>query len=231
MAPGLSKALLEVVVCMVKRSKKIVDDLETGRKPSSRATQLSKMGKLVRKVKVTLQKVRIFLDTNDIAISSDELGRNCSDTSEKLVHVSGLLDMHTSYDRVGSSSWENTLDPRWTCRRNALHVVLDFDKKDDRGENVTLEGQLRALVMTGANMPAAVGRKIAVSGGGGGVGKTPALRGLATDRDVQNQFSGGIYFVVARHNTAAVNVLKQLGEFCTFSAARSSSRTSRNAIV
>lgn len=60
---------------------------------------------------------------------------------------------------MGPLSHANRFDLRGVSPQNPAHLVLGFDKKDDRGEHAIPEGQWNGLVLTGASITAAVGCK------------------------------------------------------------------------
>lgn len=79
-------------------------------------------------------------------------------------------------------------------------LALDYDSKDREGNAVTIEGELKAKILqTRTNTCVGVldahvtDSKVTGAVGGGGVGKTCAVRGLAKDPEILKTFTGGIY--------------------------------------
>lgn len=68
---------------------------------------------------------------------------------------------------------------------NPPRLTLDYSTTE------TCEGRLKACILEGSTS-GVVG---VVASGLGGVGKTCAVRGLATDTDIRNQFSGGVLYI------------------------------------
>ena len=69
---------------------------------------------------------------------------------------------------------------------------LNFSEKYEDGRPASLDGNLKALVLSQVTVTAASCARTTAGAGMGVVRKTCALRGLATDTDVQKTFVDGV---------------------------------------
>ncbi len=76
----------------------------------------------------------------------------------------------------------------------------------------TLDGQLKASLLDSGDfgVTAACGAKTHSLVGMGGVGKTIAMTGLATQPDIKARFSGGIYFLSRGQEAKTVDVIEEI---------------------
>ncbi|CDF37505.1 WD40-repeat containing protein [Chondrus crispus] len=103
--------------------------------------------------------------------------------------------------------------------KNPDHVILKFGRSEDAGnstERMTApEERLRRSVLRPGdrqNVGAVGARRGGVVGtkGMGGIGKSCALRGLASDEEVRSRFCDGIYWLVLGQDATERGVMEQL---------------------
>lgn len=86
---------------------------------------------------------------------------------------------------------------------NPSHLTLDYDSKD------TYEGMLKATVLEQIGTSTA---RIIVTGGGG-TGKTSALRGLVEDEDIKRTFSDGTLYTTLGSNADVGTIVEGIANF------------------
>lgn len=96
---------------------------------------------------------------------------------------------------------------------NPANVVFDFESVDDKDAAVTYEGRLKQAVMTTelSSTDMVSDKEVTAVTGGGGMGKSCAVRGLGDLKEVRERFTGGIYEISLGMNAT---ISKLIDEIC-----------------
>ncbi|KAI0563427.1 WD40-repeat containing protein [Gracilaria domingensis] len=100
---------------------------------------------------------------------------------------------------------------------NPTNLAFDFTSVDEKGEPNTFEGRLKALVLnTNCNSDSRITGVV----GGGGTGKSCAVRELARDVDILGLFNGGVYEMKLGRDSSTKAVIEELCKVVKYSGGK-----------
>ncbi len=106
-------------------------------------------------------------------------------------------------------------------------VNLNFDGRDAGGQFVTPEGALKHKILSSIStetVTAATGKLNPAHGvvGMAGVGKTIALQGLASDKDIRHRFPDGIQYISLGYEATVQTAVQEIARSMTMTGASAS---------
>ncbi|PXF45725.1 hypothetical protein BWQ96_04493 [Gracilariopsis chorda] len=100
---------------------------------------------------------------------------------------------------------------RVVVQPNPENLVLDFESMDENGAAVTCEGKLKqAIMQPGSSFVSVIDGIVTGAIGGGGMGKSCAVRGLTALQEVRDMFPGGIYEISLGLDAGELTLKKEL---------------------
>lgn len=180
--------------------------------PSVERSPLSRLGGIPRIARVLAKTTR----TEEALISARASlsSARCELSALRLRYIQKVL---SGLHRTEGDEFRSTTK----VTPNPANVVFDFESRDEEGNAITYEGKVKeALTRSPSFCSAIFDGKVTGATGGGGIGKSCAVRALQHVREVREMFEDGIYEISLGMNATTSKLIDEVCECIEASGGR-----------